>query len=205
MRSCRDRFQLIDNTDTVTDLELARLLVDFGFDAVELLSEDEDVRLDFATFMRTKSRPDREAWLAQSRRLPELMAEASGRTDASAELDRDPETQGNITEALLSDLSSLAVRTPTNKRQPHARSARWAALAVGSAASAAFAPAVAVPLGVVAGGVYMAGRGTRKVAPLAQEHASSREKRARRSKLVQNVVVLSAFVVAAAPAGTAAQ
>ena len=192
----RHHFQLVDDTDTVSDLELAQLLVDFALDAAARLQDDDAIRSDFETFMRTKSRTERDKWLTQSNRLAEVMAEASGKASETHGAGA-PTDQENITSALLSDLSTLSVRQPKTTPTPRTANPRLAALAAGSALSAAFAPAVAVPLGVVAGGVYMAGRGKNTLARLdnTSDDKAARAKRARRSKLVQSVVALSAFIV----------
>jgi hypothetical protein len=58
---------------------------------------------------------------------------------------------------------------------------------------------LAVPLAALAGGLYMAGRLKRDlVKTAAAEAEKTRANRARRSRLVQNVVALSVFVVAVA-------
>lgn len=71
-----------------------------------------------------------------------------------------------------------------------------AVVAAGTATLAAGAPAVAVPLAAVAGGIYMAGLRKRELVAVAGEGASqTRATRARRSRLVQSMVVLCAFLI----------
>src|SRR4051812_28042714 len=52
-------FELIDNTDAATDLELAHLLVDFVLVAAAEMTDDPERREEFETFLRTKDRTER--------------------------------------------------------------------------------------------------------------------------------------------------
>jgi hypothetical protein len=66
------------------------------------------------------------------------------------------------------------------------------------AALAASAPALALPLGAVAGGLFMAGASKAKLSrEIAQNTSKERARRARRSKMVQKLMAVCAFVVIA--------
>lgn len=200
-----DSFQFIDDTSTRTDIELATALVEFALVASAEIEESEDLRRQFETFFRTKRREERDKMIDQVARLAQLMRGAKPR---AVEPDDDQLKGGAaVADALLSGLSAASTRP---KRTPKAASARTdsaprlAAVMSGSAAAGLSAAAVgstmALPLSVVAGGVYMAGLGMRKRklqrVSSAPDEKATRERRARRSRLVQNVVTLSAFVVA---------
>jgi hypothetical protein len=205
----RRQFRLLGGheSDAFSDMELAQLLVDFVLDAAATLAEDDERRLEFETFLRTKDRTDRTRWLVHSDRLAALTADrAFDRAAAerrAEELLQEQSAHQKTAKAIVADLA--AVTRTKSKRRRAQREVQG--VAVGSALSqvvaatavggVAVAPAVAIPLAAVAGGLYMSGRGQRELIKVAEEEAPrAKANRARRSRLVQSVVALSAFMVA---------
>jgi hypothetical protein len=195
----RRHFELADDVDTRTDLELAQMLVDFALDAAHQLASDRERREEFETFLRTKSRRERLDWLVASERASALVTNtpfdrSTARTRAES-LSDESGAHRETARVILADLSTLTSRSPGRRSDPGR--GRLAAGAAAGAGVAALGPAVALPLGALAGGLFMAGRGKRALVKVAEEEAEkTRAQRARRSRLVQTVVTLSAFVVA---------
>lgn len=202
-------FELFETADRLTDFELAEALADFALSAAAQLPTNADLRADFDTFTRTKSRREQERWRDDIKRANDLL-EAS-RVGRSAKSKSDQE-RNRIATAVLADLSSIALRTqqPASSKRPPSKAAVASGMAGGAAAGSAFAAltgatataamgsVVALPLGAIAGGLYMAGRGRKSLERVATDDRLHRTRRARRSKLVQNVVVISVYLVASA-------
>jgi hypothetical protein len=204
----RRQFRLLDGheSDALSDIELAQLLVDFVLDAAATLAEDDERRLEFETFLRTKDRTDRTRWLVQSDRFAALMADrAFDRVAAQRRADellQEERAHQKTAKAIVADLAA-ATQTKRKRRRTEGAAAGAAAgsalshfVAATAVGGVAVAPAVAVPLAAVAGGLYMSGRGQRELVKVAEEEAPrAKANRARRSRLVQSVVALSAFMV----------
>jgi hypothetical protein len=223
----RRQFELIADADMLTDMELARVLVDFTLESAEQLRQwgrDDDRRKDFETFLRTKSRDERLAWLKASQRFSALIQDEPFEPVTTKKrtillLDENMAAQ-EITKMLLADLDrgrwarwkSTETDASSTVSERGSRSAEdvkdaddaASAAAAGAAArvaagvaagSALVGPALGLPLGAVAGGLFMAGLRRRELVR-ASDTENIRKLRARRSKLVQSVVALSAFMVA---------
>jgi hypothetical protein len=186
-----NHFQLSVSTDMLTELELADRLISFVLDAATRLADDAESRRDFETFIRTKDRGERIRWLVGSQELAarataEAWDHSSSRADAEL-LQEKPSAYRLTAKAILDDLATVA-------STPHG----IAGIAAGAAGAGA---AAALPLGALAGGLFMAGRTIKTargsaVPPRAvAEDATDRKQRARRSTLVQTVVILSAFAL----------
>ena len=193
----RHQFELMEDVDTLTDMELAHVLVDFTLEAAERLAEDDEGSEEFATFLRTKDRTDRTRWLVESQRVASLVT--SGSFDRVAaerradELYAEQSAHSKTAKAIIGDLGAAAATASAAA----SRSGRLAAVVSASATGSALAPAVAVPLGALAGGLFMAGRRRQDLVRVAGEEAKkTRAQRARRSRQVQSMVGLCAFLVA---------
>ena len=196
----RHQFELMDEVDTLTDMELAHVLVDFTLEAAERLAEDDERSDEFATFLRTKDRTDRTRWLVESQRVASLVT--SGSFDRVAaerradELYAEQSAHSKTAKAIIGDLGAAAA-TASAASAAASSSGRLAAVVSASATGSALAPAVAVPLGALAGGLFMAGRRRKDLVRVAGEEAKkTRAQRARRSRQVQSMVSLCAFLVA---------
>ena len=198
-------FELVDDTDTLTDLELAHVLIDFALEAAQLLATSAEHREEFETFLRTKSRQERLEWLTSSRRF------AAGMTDVAFDrpaarrraegLIQERHAHTETAKALLDDLGTVALKGTAAKTAAAAAagSGLSAPLTASSTAALMLGPALAGPLGALAGGLFMAGRRKHELIKTSETEAEkTRTQRARRSKLVQTVVSLCAFLVAAA-------
>jgi len=212
-------FGLVETADLRSDLELATLLADFVLEE----AGDAEGRAEFETFLRTKPRKERLDWLMASQRARALASDqAFDRAQArqKAESLQAGDTSGHeaTATAILADLDEL-VKPKTGARKAAAEAAAAAsagggALAAGGghlagttsgaalgATGLAGAGAVAMPLAALAGGLYMAGKSRRQLTESAMKDAvKTRANRARRSRIVQNVVALSVFAVASAAA-----
>lgn len=205
----RRQFGLIgrDDADALTDFELAQILVDFILESAEKLAGDKEWRGPFETFLRTKDRAERVRWLVDSEQFGALMtSRAFDRTAAkrrAEEMQRERQAHEGTAKAVLSEIAA-ATAAGEGGDEPHAsgRSRRLAGLASGAAVGAA---ATAGPLGALAGGLFMAGLGKRELQKrellrvAEQEAKATKTQRARRSKQVQAIVSLSAFLVANSP------
>lgn len=193
-------FELVEDTDALTDLELARLLVDFVLGAAAQLAEDAERREEFETFLRTKDRTERTRWLMESQRFAAILRnEAFHRDTAQRHADELAHVQAAHRQTAMVLLDNLSViSAKSNRKWGRASSGTLAArAAAGGAAAVALGPAAAIPLGALAGGLFMAGRAKRGLVKVAEEEATkTRAQRARRSKQVQAVVSLAAFVIA---------
>lgn len=179
-------FAVADNLDTASDIEVAERIIRFLLDAAFQLANDDERRKDFEKFLRTKSAGERSNWLKQS---SNFAAEFTGdilirREARERALIAQGGTEPHIRTATML-LDQLGVEDP-NKR--------WVKFASDVAPGS---------LGALAGGLFMAGRRTKDLMrdpeeEDGKEHEKARARRARRSKLVQNVVMICAFVVARA-------
>jgi hypothetical protein len=189
----RDHFQMTAATDLRTDLELADDLVTFVLDAATRLADDDESRRDFETFLRTKDRTERIRWLVTSKESAALATakawDSVSSREAAERLQERPAAHRLTAKAILDDLAAVA-------------STRQGAggVVVGAAGVSAV---TALPLGALAGGLFMAGRTVKNVRDSATAREASREvqaaerkQRARRSTLVQAVVILSAVALA---------
>jgi hypothetical protein len=196
----RDHFSLGDRFDTYDDVELAVLIVDFVVDAAAALASQDmgGARDEFETFLRTKKREERVAWLIESERLSTLARdgvfdEAAARRRAALISSQDGAT-AETASTILSDVAAVTGRRKTGRK------GRSGAAVAAAARIAGTGGAAAIPLSAVAGGLYMAGRATRELVRDSTEQASkTRAQRARNSKQVQATVALCAFVVAHQP------
>lgn len=200
-------FQLDENFDIVTDMELARDLVDFAFEAAAQLARDDERRAEFETFLRTKDRRERTRWLVESQRFASLVRDGTFDETAARrrarELYEGGEAHRETARAILRDLRAVGGQSTATKRRAGASAAEATSVsaALAGAGMAALAPAAAVPLAAVAGGVFMSGRRKRDLVKAAEEDVpKTRAQRARNSRLVQSVVSLCAFLIINAPA-----
>src|SRR4051812_34438970 len=69
------RFGLAEEVDLVADDELAEAIIGFLLVAAHRMANDDALRAEFVTFLRTKDRPQRTRWLRQSLRFEELLEE----------------------------------------------------------------------------------------------------------------------------------
>lgn len=185
------RFELAKKVDLIADDELADEIIAFLLTAAHRMANDDALRAEFVTFLRTKDRPQRTRWLRQSLRLEELLEGASNSPVNSGhreQLEQAPATHEETARAMLAGLSLVRRRNPGT---PAAELASPYLLA--GVPGAVLAPG----LSAVAGGLYMAGRRSHDLTrrPNEDDSKQARAKRARRSKLVQNVVTICAFSV----------
>jgi len=185
----RRHFELGENFDTTTDLRLAKLIVDFAFRAVAQLTDDDERRADFETFLRTKDRRERTRWLMESEHFATTMRNESLDFEAAREraheLYEGANAHRETAAAILRHLGATDRSSVPGWRE-----------IVMPAATQASAGAIAA----LTGSLYMAGRRKQELvkAPTADD-AKGRAQRARNSKLVQGVVCLSAFLLIHAP------
>jgi hypothetical protein len=190
-------FRLGESFDTLSDMELAEMLVDFSFDAVAQLADDDERRREFVTFLRTKDRRERTRWLVESERLASLVRdgtfdEAAARRRAR-ELHEGGEAHRATARAILGDLQAVEKHTGAYKRR-HAAAGSISA-AVTSTQTGTVAAAAAVPLSAIAGSLFMAGRQKHDLVRASEKEApKARAQRARNSRVVQSVIALSAFL-----------
>jgi hypothetical protein len=196
----RRQFDLVEReeTDALTDFELAQTLVDFILESAEKLAGDKEWRVPFETFLRTKDRVERVRWLVDSEQFGALMTsqafDRAGAKRRAEELQREKKAHEGTAKAMLSEIAAATgPGEGGTKPHPSAQSGRLAGLAGGAAVG---------PLGALAGGLFMAGLGKRELEKrellrVAEKEAkATRAQRARRSKQVQAIVSLSAFLVA---------
>lgn len=198
-------FGIDENTSIRTDLELARAISEFAFRGADEMQTSDELRAHFETFFRTKRKDERDAFLSSVARLQSVR-------DAGevAEVEQVKGGQA-VADALLSGLSSASAR-PSRRARTRARASAQltsqspkVAAALSGATAAGMTPAaagmtLALPLSAVAGGLYMARLGLKQNKLQRIDENATRGSRARNSKLVQNVVALSAFLVASADA-----
>jgi hypothetical protein len=205
-------FELADDFDSSTDMEVAYLLVDFVLEAANRIGADDERREEFETFLRTKERGDRLRWLMSSQRFAAaLRDETFDRKAAQQRADEvlaQPSAHRGTAEAILHDVAIIsAVGTPIaaleSKHSPSGLAARLGGGTLAAGGAGIAVGAAVLPLSAIAGGLYMAGRRRRELVEeqAANERAAvkARALRARRSKLVQATVLLSAYLVANAP------
>lgn len=183
----RKDFGLGLDFDELSDLELAEELVEFALEAAAKLSKSKQDREQFARFLKTKDVRERHKWLVASQRLAAFLDEGTfNRAAASAhaeELNRGGDAFRATAKELVGDLGRATL----------ASSATRAALSRAGAASA-----LALPLGAVAGGLFMAGTTKKQLSEeIGKEAAKERARRARRSKMVQKLMSMCAFLVIA--------
>ncbi len=203
-------FELADDFDSSTDMEVAYLLVDFVLEAAQHIEADDAQREEFETFLRTKERSDRLRWLMSSQRFAAaLNDETFDRRAAQQRADEvlaEPSAHRGTATAILHDLAIIsavgnATKTAVERKySPSGLAARLGSGTVASGAAGVAVGAAVLPLSAIAGGLYMAGRRKRALIrdAAANEQAAVRARalRARRSKLVQATVLLSAYLVA---------
>ena len=184
-------FELAEEVDLVADDELAEAIIGFLFIAAYRMANDDALRAEFVTFLRTKDRPQRTRWLLQSLRFEELFEGASNSLVASRGRERAEQAPATHEETAREMLAGLSLVSGSNPGTPAAELASPGLLA--GAPGAVLAPG----LSAVAGGLYMAGRRSHDLIrrPDEDDSKQARAKRARRSKLVQNVVTICAFFV----------
>lgn len=199
-------FQLDENFDTVTDMELARALVDFAFEAAAQLDEDDERRAEFEIFLRTKDRRERTRWLVESQRFASLVRDGTFDETAARrralELYEGGEAHRETARAILRDLRVVDEPSTATRRRAGISAAGRTSIsaALAGAGMAALAPAAAVPLAAVTGSVFMSGRRKRDLVRGAEEDVpKARAQRARSSRLVQGVVSLCTFLIVNAP------
>lgn len=185
------RFELARKVDLVADDELAKEIIGFLLIAAHRMANDDALRAEFVTFLRTKDRPQRTRWLHQSLRFEEILGGVSDARVVSRlpdEVELVP-TPHDITAITM--LAALSLVREINPGAPTHELASPDLLA--GVPGAVLAPG----LSAVAGGLYMAGRRSHDLTrpPDEDDSKQARAKRARRSKLVQNVVTICAFVV----------
>jgi hypothetical protein len=118
----RDHFSLGDRFDTYDDVELAVLIVDFVVDAAAALASQDmgGARDEFETFLRTKKREERVAWLIESERLSTLARdgvfdEAAARRRAALISSQDGAT-AETASTILSDVAAVTGRRKTGRK-----------------------------------------------------------------------------------------
>jgi hypothetical protein len=194
-----NHFQLRDSLDSYSDIDVALVLADFALEAARQLAENEERREEFELFLRTKDKRERTRWLVESERFASLMTD--GTFDEAAARRRAREVnQGSEAHRVTANtmLRHLAVGSAAEGAAAAASGATGAfAATAATAAIVATAGAAALPLGAVAGALFLAGRRKRNLLRgIEQDAVKTRARRARNSRLVQSVVALSVFVVA---------
>lgn len=196
-----DDFRAVPDTDVCTDLELARAIFEFALKASEEIPDNEDLRAQYERFFRTRSQEE-------SRELRESLARLTEVTGDQMPDGEAYEMRGSalVADELLSHLSDAVKRPPRKRRsqrEPGAEAPRVAAALARSEATglgpAKAGSSFAAPLSAVGGAVFMAGIGRfgHELGRVAgSDDRKTRQLRARRSRLVQNVVAFSTFVVA---------
>lgn len=181
-------FGLGKSFDDASDLELAEQLVEFALDAAAKLSKSKKDREQFSTFLKTKDARERHRWLVASKRLGALLDEGvfdrAARERAAEhanEVGRSPDAFRATAKEMVDDLGRATLASAATRR-----------------ALAGAPPALALPLSAVAGGLFMAGASKARLSKdIGKEAAKERARRARRSKMVQKLMGLCAFMVIA--------
>lgn len=184
------RFELASKVDLIDDDELAKEIIGFLLIAAHRMASDDALRAEFVTFLRTKDRPQRTRWLRQSLRFEEILRGASSPVDphAAEGVEQAPATHEQTATEMLAALS--LVRRSNPDTPTHELASPYLLAGVPGVV-------LAPGLSAVAGGLYMAGRRSHDLTrrPDEDDSKQARARRARRSKLVQNVVTICAFVV----------
>lgn len=179
--------------DLVTDLELAEGIIGFLLAASYQLAETEELRDEFEKFARTKDPAERWDWLVQSRLFAAAIEQTTPALDEE-QLASQPSGYKTTTKAMLDYLKVVAMK---NTPEPEELAQLAAPAIIGKVPRSTRALA----LGAVAGGLYMAGLRQKERGLQQGPTDETRAQRARRSKLVQNVVMVCAFAVAHRPDG----
>jgi hypothetical protein len=174
--------------DLHTDLELAGRIIGFLLVASYRLATTKELRNEFEKFAKTKDPAERRAWLVQSQ-LFALAIERRTPVPAELRLGSQPSGYKATTKAMLDHLKVVAMN---NYPEPE----KLAELASPAIIGKVPRSARALTLAAVAGGVYMAGLRQKEHVLQRGPTDETRAQRARRSKLVQNVVMVCAFAVA---------
>lgn len=183
------RFEATRAVDMTDDDELAGEIVGFLLAAAHRMLTDDVLFAEFVTFLRTKEHQLRTRWLSLSTQLAEVLEGRPISLNVLRErLEQPPLTHEETARAVLTSLSLVRKNNP-DLPQADLASPRVLAGVPGGV--------LAPILSAVAGGLYMAGRSGRDLArhPDEGDPQQARAKRARRSKLVQNVVTICVFVV----------
>ncbi len=184
-----ERFKIVDSADELTDIEIALALADFLLTARGSVKKISELWADVETFFRTMPASAKAEALDESALNKEQITEAS------------KETGGSLYDELSAQIESEAGRhqsapggddVPPGVRMMQ----RLTTSGGGVAALAALSPAA---LGLFAGSAFMAGLVMNEQGigrDSTDDESKDRARRARSSKLVQNVVRLSVFAVA---------
>ena len=192
-------FGLGGNFDSVSDVELAAQLVDAALERAQQLTEDPPAQEEFAKFLRTKDADARDSWLLAAKRASALL---EGNHFDRAAVARSLRQQRLLDEAYKVAALELVSSLPP-AREESDRKRFWTRAAE---LGVPLATALAAPLGVVAGGLFMAGLATqdradatpsRRARPLRYQVVEERQKRARRSRMVQQLMTVCAFLTVA--------
>ena len=164
-----ERFKILGpgESDTMTDLEIAAAITDFVLDARELIRVDEDLEAEVNTFFRTRPKGEKDLVMNAAIQTRKELQDAGEQRHSADD--------------------------PAKRTRPRSTSVQVAA---GTAAVAALS-AAAGPLGLLGGSLFMAGV-TAKKGKIARskDNVEPRGNRARHSRLIQNVIRLSATAVA---------
>jgi hypothetical protein len=186
----RDDFELAPSFDNQSSLHVAELLVTHVVSAAATLTEDPGQRREFSRFLRTKDVDERYGWLLESEILAGYLSDAPLEFAAASER---AHARAQGPEAYLVTATQVVQALARIRREPDWKSKLSLTISQRESGPVVFARQV----GLVGVALFMAGaKGFGRPGNTTASDALERRKRARRSRLVQRLISVCAFVVA---------